>query len=344
MSIRVSIVGATGYTGGELLRILVRHPDVQLMHVTSENYAGQPIHAIHKFLKGRLALECEKLNVASIANDSDVVFLGLPHGTAAKTAAALLDKGTRVIDLSADFRIKNLKTYEEWYGKHPVPKLLSEAVYGLPERYRDQIRSARLIANPGCYATTTILAGLPLFASKKLLGQGPIIADAKSGVSGAGRKLDNMYLYSEADESMQAYGLRGHRHHPEVWQEWKSAGATSTLATDFTFVPHLVPMNRGIFSTVYFPLSRAMTADALQKVYADYYRDEPFVTVLAPGESPEVKAVTYTNSCQIGLTIGPSKRQAIVMAVIDNLVKGASGQAVQNMNLMFGVDETTALL
>jgi N-acetyl-gamma-glutamyl-phosphate reductase len=341
MSIRISIVGATGYTGGELLRLLVRHPEATVAHVTSESYAGQPIHQIHKFLKGRLGLICEKLNVATLARDSDVIFLGLPHGAAAKTAAALLNKGTRVIDLSADFRLMDVKVYEHWYGKHPVPKLIKEAVFGLPERYREQIRTAKLVANPGCYAATSIMAGLPLVASKKWLGKGPIIIDAKSGVSGAGRKLENMYLYSEANESMLAYGLKGHRHHPEILQEWQ---AVHSGALELTFVPHLIPMNRGIFATAYIPLASTMTAESLREIYLSYYMKEPFVAILDAGESPEIKAVTYTNMCQIGVWVNPTGRMAIVMAATDNLVKGASGQAIQNMNIMFGLPETAGLL
>jgi N-acetyl-gamma-glutamyl-phosphate reductase len=337
--IRVSIVGSTGYTGGELLRYLVRRADVQLTHLTSESYAGKPIHAIHKFLKGHCAIITEKVNLAEIAKDSDVVFLGLPHGTAAKSAAALLAKGVKVIDLSADFRIQNLATYEKWYGKHPVPKLLKEAVFGLPERYREEIKQAKLVANPGCYATTAILAGLPLVANK-LLGTGPIIVDAKSGISGAGRKLDNAFLYSEADESMMAYGLKGHRHHPEIHQEWKRAG---TISNTFIFTPQLAPMNRGIFAVLYAPLKKKMTAESLRDVYVSYYMREPFISILATYESPEVKAVTYTNNCQIGVSISSDGKTAIVMAALDNLVKGASGQAIQNMNLMFDLDETEGL-
>jgi len=338
--IRVSIIGSTGYTGGELLRYLVRHPEVTLTHLTSESYAGQPIHQIHKFLKGKSRLLCEKLNIAAVAKDSDVVFLGLPHGTAAKTAAGFLAKGVKVIDLSADFRIKDMKVYEKWYGKHPVPALVKEAVFGLPERYRDDIRNARLVANPGCFATTTILAGLPLVAGR-LVGKGPIIVDAKSGVSGAGRKIESMYLYSELDENMQAYALKGHRHQPEIYQEWQKAGKVSN---EFIFVPQLAPMNRGIFANLYAPLTKKMTADALRDVYVNYYMREPFVSILAPYESPEVKAVTYTNHCQIGISISASGREAIITAVLDNLVKGASGQALQNMNLMFGFEETMGLL
>jgi len=334
--IRVSIIGATGYTGGELLRLLVGHPEVTVVHVTSESFAGKPIHAIHKFLKGRLNLICEKANPAAIAKASDVVFLGLPHGTAAKTAAVLIKQGTKVIDLSADFRIKNLSTFEKWYGKHPAPALIKEAVYGLPERYRDAIRNARLIANPGCYATTSILAGLPL-ASKGLLGKGPVIVDAKSGISGAGRKLENTYLFSEADESMMAYGLQGHRHHPEILQEWKTV-------KDFIFVPQLAPMNRGIFVNLYAPLKKKMTAEALREVYLNFYMREPFVQVLGAWESPEIKAVTYTNNAQIGVAVSADGKTAIVIAALDNLVKGASGQAIQNMNLMFGIEETVGLL
>jgi N-acetyl-gamma-glutamyl-phosphate reductase len=338
--IRVSIIGATGYTGGELLRCLIRHPEVTLAHLTSERFAGQPIHQLHKFLKGRSGLICEKLNVSAIAKDSDVVFLGLPHGAAAKTAAQFLEKGVKVIDLSADFRIRDGKVYRKWYGKHAAPLLVKEAVYGLPERYRDQIRKATLVANPGCYATASILAGLPLVA-EGLLGKGPIIVDAKSGVSGAGRKVEAIYLYSELDESMQAYALKGHRHQPEILQEWKRAG---TIANEFIFVPQLAPMNRGILANLYAPLKKKMTAEALREIYLTYYMREPFVSILGTYESPEVKAVTYTNLCQIGVSVSSSGREAIIIAALDNLVKGASGQAIQNMNLMFDLDETTGLI
>ncbi len=338
--IRVSIIGATGYTGGELLRYLVRHPEVTLVHATSESYAGQPIHQIHKFLKGKSSLICEKMNVAAISKDSDLIFLCLPHGAAAKTAADFLKKGVKVIDLSADFRLKDLKLHEKWYGKHPAPALQKEAVYGLPERYRDEIRSASLVSNPGCFATTGILAGLPLVAGH-LLGKGPIILDAKSGVSGAGRKVEATYLYSELDESMQAYALKGHRHQPEIYQEWNRA---AKISNDFIFVPQLAPMNRGIFANLYAPLKKKMTAEALREIYLSYYMREPFVSILNAYESPEIKAVTYTNHCQIGISVSPSGTQAIITAALDNLVKGASGQAIQNMNLMFGLDETTGLL
>jgi N-acetyl-gamma-glutamyl-phosphate reductase len=358
--IRVSIVGSTGYTGGELLRYLVRHPEVTLTHLTSERFVGEPIHQIHKFLKGRCGLICEKLNVGAIAKDSDVVFLGLPHGAAARTAAQLLEKGVKVVDLSADFRIRDLKVYQKWYGKHPVPSLIKEAVYGLPERYREEIRRATLVANPGCYATTAILAGIPLMG-KGLLGSGPIIVDAKSGISGAGRKAETAYLYSELDESMEAYALKGHRHQPEIWQEWLRAqssvnseqkrrgqknSAHCSLSTDnsLIFVPQLAPMNRGIFLNLYAPLKSRMTAEALRETYLSAYMREPFVSILAVYESPQVNAVTYTNHCQIGLSVSSSGKEAIVTAALDNLVKGASGQAIQNMNLMFGLDETTGLL
>jgi N-acetyl-gamma-glutamyl-phosphate reductase len=338
--IRISIIGATGYTGGELLRYLVRHPEVELAHLTSESFAGQPIHEIHKFLKGKSRLVCEKLNINAVAKDSDIVFLGLPHGTAAKTAAGFLAKGVKVIDLSADFRIKDLKVYEKWYGKHPVPSLIKEAVFGLPERYRDEIRAARLVANPGCYATTAILAGLPLVAGR-LLARGPIIVDAKSGVSGAGRKVESIYLYSELDESMQAYALKGHRHHPEIYQEWNRA---TKISNELIFVPQLAPMNRGIFANLYAPLKKKMSAEALREIFVNYYMREPFVSILGSYESPEIKAVTYTNNCQIGISVSASGTEAIITAALDNLVKGASGQAIQNMNLMFGLPETTSLL
>jgi N-acetyl-gamma-glutamyl-phosphate reductase len=340
--IRVSIIGATGYTGGELLRYLIRHPEVKLAHLSSENFVGKPIHALHKFLKGRCALICEKADPAAIAADSDVVFLGLPHGASAKTAATLRKKGVKVIDLSADFRLRDIGTYTKWYGKHPVPRLIQEAVYGLPEQYRDELRTADLVAAPGCYSTTSILAGLPLFA-QGLLGSGPVIIDAKSGISGAGRKLETPYLFAEANESLQAYGLKGHRHHPEILQEWQAAARKKTK-TEFIFVPHLVPMTRGIFVTLYAPLAKKMSAEALREAYLSQYMREPFVTVLNPFESPDTKGVAYTNHCQIGVGVDAAGQRAIVMAVTDNLGKGASSQAVQCMNLMFGLEETTGLL
>lgn len=346
-TIRASIVGASGYTGGELLRHLIRHPHVTLAHLTSESSPGRPVHEAHKFLKGRCGRVLEKFQAAPVARDSDVVFLGLPHGAAAPAAASLLKQGARVIDLSADFRLEESALYSRWYGAHPVPALLQQAVYGLPERYREKIRGARLVANPGCYATASILAGLPL-AARGLFGKGPVIVDAKSGVSGAGKKLETPYLYSEANESMQAYGLRGHRHHPEIFQELEKAAAGSkkrrAFKNDFIFVPHLAPMTRGILATLYAPLARRMTAEALHDAYADYYRNEPFVSVLGPFESPEVKSVACTNACQIGVSVDRSRKYAVVVAALDNLVKGAGGQAIQNMNLMFGLDETAGLL
>jgi N-acetyl-gamma-glutamyl-phosphate reductase len=338
--IRIAIIGATSYTGGELLRYLLRHPEASIGTLTSETYADQPVSNIHKFLKGKSQHVLVKLDAAAIASSSDVAFLCLPHSTAAKTAAQLLKKGLKVIDLSADFRIRDLRTYEKWYGKHPVPALITKAVFGLPERYREELRSATLVANPGCYATTSILAGLPLIA-KRLLGKGPIIVDAKSGISGAGRKTETTYLFSEQDESMMAYGLKGHRHQPEIFQEWNRVGKVSN---DFIFVPQLAPMNRGILANLYAPLSKKMTAEALRDIYLTYYMREPFVSILGAYESPEVKAVTYTNHCQIGVSVSASGRHAIITAVLDNLVKGASGQAIQNMNLMFGLEETTGLL
>ena len=339
--IRVSIIGATGYTGGELLRLLIRHPHVTLSHVTSESYAGKAISDIHKFLKGRCALPCEKLSLPAIAKDSDIVFLCLPHGEAARTGAALYEKGLRVIDLSADFRLEDSKTFAQWYGEHPVPGLLKSAVYGLPETHREEIKEARLVANPGCYATTTILSGLPL-AAKGLLGKGPIIVDAKSGISGAGRKLDAMYLYAEANETMQAYALKGHRHHPEILQEWSRA--SKGKKHEMIFVPHLVPMTRGIFATLYAPLKKKMSAEELRDIYLQFYLREPFVSVLPAMQSPETRSVAYSNMCHIGVAVDASGTRAIIMGSLDNLVKGASGQAVQNMNLMIGIDETTALL
>ena len=331
---RVSIVGATGYTGGELLRILLRHPGIRVTHATSETFAGKNLSSVHPDLLGRCGLVAEKLNVRAVARDTDAAFLCLPHGRSADTAKRFLDLGVRVIDLSADFRLKSLPGYRKWYGSaHPHPRLVPEAVYGLPEIHRRKIAGARLVANPGCYATASILALLPLAKSGRIK-PGSVVIDAKSGVSGAGRKVEARYLFCETNENFLAYAVGRHRHAPEIEQE---------LGAQVTFVPHLLPVNRGILVTAYADLKSPDSNAGLSELYRDFYRGEAFVKVLSPGAFPELRAVQNSNFCHIGVATAARGRRAVVVGVIDNLGKGASGQAVQNMNILLGMDEKSGL-
>ncbi len=331
----VSIIGATGYTGGELLRYLIPHPGVKIVHVTSESSSGKKISAVHQDLLGKISLTLEKNNPEKIAKDSDLVFLCLPHAESAATAKKYLDAGVKVIDLSADFRLKDAKLYEKWYKvQHPHPQLLSQAVYGLPEFYREKIKKAKLIANPGCYSTTSILTAAPL-VKHKLVVKNSIVIDAKSGVSGAGKKVDARYIFCETHENFLAYGVSGHRHLPEIEDQ---------LGAKVVFVPHLLPVNRGILSTVYAKLARKISAKDLREVYADFYKDETFVQVLEEGKYPELKSVQHSNFCQIGVGLDSKGETAIAVGVTDNLGKGASSQAVQNMNLVLGFKEETGLI
>lgn len=338
--IRAAVVGATGYTGGELLRLLLQHPDVRVVRVTSESKPGVPLGDVQPFLRGRLALTLEKFNARAVARDTDVAFFALPHGVGSKSVADYVDEGKKAVDLSADFRIRNLAAYEATYKvKHASPALLKKAVYGLPELFRDRIAAAPVVANPGCYATTTILALAPLLRNK-LVRPGSIVVDAKSGVSGAGKKLDPMYLYCETTENFQAYAVAKHRHVPEIEQALRDhAGAASTL----TFVPHLVPMTRGIHVTAYADLKKKTTAARLRAVYEAAYGKERFVRLLPEGQWPQTKNVAGTNYVDLAVTVDERHGRAVVLAVLDNLGKGAAGQAVQNMNRLFGLDEAAGL-
>ncbi|MBK8574529.1 MAG: N-acetyl-gamma-glutamyl-phosphate reductase [Elusimicrobia bacterium] len=338
--IRVAVVGATGYTGGELLRILLAHPEARVDHVTSESRPGQKLGEIHPFLRARLDLTLESFNAPRIARQCDVAFFALPHGVGSKNIADFVTLGKKAIDLSADFRLKNVKTYEAWYKvKHASPELLKKAVYGLPELYRKDIPGTPLIANPGCYATTTILALTPL-VRRKWLVPGSIIVDAKSGVSGAGKKVDPMYLYCEATENFQAYAVAKHRHVPEIEQV---LGDQTGRATTLTFVPHLVPMTRGILVTAYGTLKKKMTAAAVRQAFEEDYGGERFIRLLPEGRWPQTKDTAGTNYVDINVTIDERNRRVVVLAALDNLVKGASGQAVQNMNLLFGLPEAMGI-
>ncbi|GLR64072.1 N-acetyl-gamma-glutamyl-phosphate reductase [Marinospirillum insulare] len=341
--IKIGIVGGTGYTGVELLRLLASHPNAQVEVITSRSEAGVGVAEMYPNLRGHYSnLFFTEPDVALLAA-CDVVFFATPHGVAHALAGELLDAGTRVIDLSADFRLNNAEEWAEWYGQpHGAPELLKESVYGLPEIAREEIKTARLIAVPGCYPTAVELGLLPLFEKGLVETQG-VIADCKTGVSGAGRGAKVPSLFCEAAESIKAYAVGNHRHHPEITQELtKAAGQPVGL----TFVPHLLPMIRGIHATLYVRLNTAnqgLTDAELQELFEMRYKNEPSVDIMPWNSCPETRSVRGANVCRIGLHRPQGSDLVIVLAVIDNLVKGASGQAIQNMNIMFGQDELAGL-
>ncbi len=334
--IKAGIVGGTGYTGVELLRLLAGHPQVQLQAITSRSEAGVPVADMFPNLRGRVGLSFSAPDVEELAR-CDVVFYATPHGVAMRGAGELLQRGVKVIDLGADFRIKDIPTWEQWYGMaHTAPGLMAEAVYGLPEVNRAAISQARLVACPGCYPTAVQLGFMPLL-EQGLVDKDHLIADAKSGVSGAGRKAGVGTLLCEASESMKAYAVPGHRHLPEIRQGLvQMAGAEVGL----TFVPHLTPMIRGIHATLYATLKRDTD---LQALYEQRYEAEPFVDVMPAGAHPETRSVRGANQCRIAVHRPGGGDTVVVLSVIDNLVKGAAGQAVQNMNILFGLNEGAGL-
>jgi N-acetyl-gamma-glutamyl-phosphate reductase len=335
--IEVGIVGGTGYTGAELLRLLAHHPRFRPTVVTSRGEAGQAVAALFPGLRGVVDLHFTAPDPARLA-DCQLVFCAAPNGTAMGLAPALLKAGVKVIDLAADFRFPSAAEWERWYGiPHTCPELLPEAVYGLPEIAREEIRKARLVANPGCYPTATILGFLPLVRAGLVEPDG-LIADVKSGVSGAGRGAEVRNLFCEASENLKAYGMAGHRHLPEI------RGVLGTLAgaeVGLTFIPHLIPMSRGIHATLYAELVDPEVD--LQGLYTRCYAEEPFVDVLPPGSCPETRSVRGANLCRIAVHRPQGGRRAVILSVIDNLVKGAAGQAVQNANLLFGLPEGLGL-
>ena len=334
--IRVGVVGGTGYTGVELLRLLAVHPQVELACITSRAEAGTPVAELFPSLRGFVDLAFSAPEAAPLA-ECDLVFFATPNGVAMTQAPALLAAGVRVIDLAADFRLRDAGEWARWYGQpHACPDLLAEAVYGLPEVNREAVRTARLVANPGCYPTAVQLGLLPLLEAG-LVEVSTLVADCKSGVSGAGRKAVVGTLLAECSESMRAYAVPGHRHLPEIRQGLEqAAGAPVGL----TFVPHLTPMIRGIHATLY---ARLTGGADLQELFQGRYRDEPFVDVLPAGSHPETRSVRGVNTCRIAVHRPQDGDTVVVLSVIDNLVKGAAGQAVQNMNIMFGLDETLGL-
>jgi len=339
--IRVAIVGASGYSGEELIRLLLRHRNCEIKVITSRQYDGKGIEEVFPRFAGH-NLKFSAPDVKQIAAECDVAFLALPHGLAAEFAKPLVEAGVKAIDISADFRIKNTAKYKEYYKEdHPAPDMLSRAVYGLPERYRAQIAKADLIACPGCYPTSSILPTAPLLAAK-LVSNSDIIISSMSGVSGAGRKVDLPYLFPECNESLRAYAPTKHRHLPEIEQELAAAAGIPEVAINF--VPHLVPVNRGINSTIFLKAEPGCTMEKLTAVYQEAYGSERFVRVLAPGKQSDTKYVTMTNVCEISYTLDSHTGRVILTGAIDNLTKGASGQAVQCMNIRFGCDESEGLL
>ncbi|HUI45997.1 MAG TPA: N-acetyl-gamma-glutamyl-phosphate reductase [Nitrospirota bacterium] len=339
-NLKIAIVGSSGYTGGELYRLLLHHTRATVTAVTSEKSAGHPITTIFPHLAGLTDLICEPLDPAVIAKKADFIFLALPHVTAQEAAFHFHQLGKKVVDLSADYRLTDPAVYETWYEHcHQHPELLKEAVYGLPELHRQKIKKASLIANPGCYPTGAILGLAPLVKSDAI-DLKTIIIDSKSGVSGAGRSQSLAYHYPEVNEGFMAYKIGTHRHTPEIEQELGTlAGKSITLS----FTPHLAPMNRGILTTIYAMLNTGADPGRLSSLYREFYRNEPFVRVLAAGQLPNVRNVRGSNFCDIGIYADLRTGRVVVVTAIDNLVKGASGQAIQNMNLMAGFDETNGL-
>ena len=334
--IKIGIVGGTGYTGVELLRILARHPQAELAAITSRKETGMPVAEMFPSLRGSVDLNFSDPKEAGLAK-CDIVFFATPNGIAMTEAPDLLGAGVKVIDLAADFRIKDIAVWEKWYGMtHACPELVREAVYGLPEVNREAIKGARIVANPGCYPTATQLGFLPLIEAGVVDDQ-HLIADTKSGVSGAGRKAETHILFSEASDNFKAYGVAGHRHLPEVRQGLSRAAGHEV---GLTFVPHLVPMIRGIHATLYGRLTKEID---LQALFEKRYANEPFVDVLPAGSQPDTRSVRASNLCRIAVHRPQGGNTVVVLSVIDNLVKGAAGQAIQNMNLMFGLPETMGL-
>jgi N-acetyl-gamma-glutamyl-phosphate reductase len=339
--VRVGIINVTGYAGAELARLLYVHPEARLTGVSGRSAAGKPLAEVFPHLA------CHDLTIGEEVGDVDFVFSALPHSASAEAVAPLVRAGVPVVDISADFRLRDPQEYAQWYGvEHPAPELLARAVYGLTELNREAVRTSRLIANPGCYPTSALLALAPA-AKGGIIGP-EIIIDSKSGISGAGRALGLTYHFAEADESVSAYGLAGHRHLPEMVQElaamWpRPPKAEEAPRPKVTFTPHLIPMTRGILSTCYAPLAQGTvcSGEEAQELYREFYRGEPFVRVV--DSPPATKQVSGSNMCLVYPTVDPRTERLVVVSVIDNLVKGAAGQAIQNMNAMLGLPETTGL-
>ena len=338
--LRVGVVGATGYTGEELVRLLSCHPSVELTYVSGKEDRSEKIQEIFPYLTNSIDLKCNAFSADEAIAKTDFVFLSLPHTVSMKVAPILIKAGKKVVDMSADYRLKNTAVYKKFYKvAHEDLQNLKKAPYGLPELYREKIKSAKLVANPGCYPTGVILGILPGL-KQGIFEKDTIHIDAKSGVTGAGRKADKGLIFGDVNESLKAYKLFEHQHVPEIDQELSNACGENVSVV---FVPHLIPINRGILSTIYVHLTKKLNTEALIKIFKEFYAGEPFVKVYENGVLPEIKNVSHTNFCDIGLKVNEEKKLAVILTAIDNLDKGAAGQAVQNMNIMYGFEETEGL-
>ena len=338
--IKVGIIGATGYAGGELVRILMGHKEAEIVWYGSRSYIDQKYADVYRNMFQIVDAKCMGDNIEALADQVDVIFTATPQGFLASVINENILGKTKIVDLSADFRIKDVKVYEKWYGiEHKSPQFIEEAVYGLCEVNRDKVKGARLIANPGCYTTCSILTAYPL-AKEGIIDMRTLIVDAKSGTSGAGRGAKVPNLFCEVNENMKAYGVASHRHTPEIEEQ---LGYASGENVTISFTPHLVPMNRGILATEYATLKKDVTGEEVKAIYDKYYADEKFVRVLDEGVCPETKWVEGSNYVDIGFKLDPRTNRIVMMGAIDNLVKGAAGQAVQNMNLLFGLPESEGL-
>ncbi|MBQ2614932.1 MAG: N-acetyl-gamma-glutamyl-phosphate reductase [Clostridia bacterium] len=338
--IRAGVLGGTGYAGIEVVRLLLNHPEVELCRIVSQSYAGKKIAEVYPNLMGVCDLTCSALDVDDIAKSCDVVFTALPHGASKEVIPLLYEKGLKVIDLSGDFRYNDPEVYAAWYGEpHSSPELLKESVYGLCELHREEIKGARLIGNPGCYTTCSITALAPLVKAG-VVDNRSLIIDAKSGVTGAGRGLNLPNLFCECTETMKAYKIATHRHTSEIEQELSLLAGEDII---LSFTPHLAPMKRGILATCYANLKKSYTEEELLSLYREFYEGDPFIRIYEAGTLPEVKHIAGSNYIGIGLVVDQRLNRVVVVSCIDNLVKGAAGQAVQNMNLLFGLPEGMAL-
>ncbi len=338
--IRVGVVGATGYAGAELVRILSGHPGVKLTILTSRKYKGEKFDGIYPSMAGSVDLVCEEFDSDHICEKTDVIFMALPHKLPMEIVPGLIKQGKKVIDLSADFRFHDAAKYEAYYQQHTAKDLLGRAVYGLSEIYHEKIKNADLIGNPGCYPTSVLLPLIPMLKSK-LIDLNTIVADSKSGVSGAGRSLSLTTHFCEANESFKAYKVAEHRHNPEMEE---ILSLESGQDVNITFVPHLVPMTRGMLTTIYAELMKSVSSDDIINCFSSFYSGSPFIRICPEGKFPDTFHVHGTNYCDIGFKLDLRNNRVILISAIDNLVKGAAGQAVQNMNIMLGLDETKGLM
>jgi N-acetyl-gamma-glutamyl-phosphate reductase len=338
--ISIGIVGASGYTGMELARLLCHCPDVKLTVATSRQYKGKKLADVYPNLTGLVDIVCEDLQTEELADRADLFFTAVPHQTAMAIVPGLLQAGKKVVDLSADFRIHDAAVYEKWYQKHTAREYLGEAIYGLPELHRQQIAAARLVANPGCYPTSVILGLAPLLKAG-VIDPETLVADSKSGASGAGRAAQTGTLFCEVTEGFKAYKVASHRHTPEIEQEISELCQKQVV---ISFTPHLLPMSRGILSTIYAKMNKSMTDDKIYGLYDSFYKEEPFVRLCPKGSFPATQFVRGSNFCDLGFKVDERTGRIVILAAIDNLVKGAAGQAIQNMNLMSGLPETKGLM